>query len=104
ENYIDDCNILVSTKLVDTVGYDGQNLIFQNIGFLTHSNNFNFTKNQPNVFFFNCRFQRGTQDAFSIKGRYTAYLLDCVAAHASKDGFNYHAATTSSQAIEINGI
>ena len=81
------------------------NVIFKNIGFLMDSLMIQDAKTTDcNYWFFECKWHRGSQDAFGINGKYKAYLIDCIADYASKDNFNYHSSTKDSVAVEINCV
>ena len=109
----------------------GGTYMWQNIGFMLESiynNTFNgqdYWRGQeesyealtPTFYFFNCTFARSkdayTAITFSTAGNnngrpaYKTYLLDCIAAYANRDGFNYHSAlsqgrNTNVRAVEVN--
>lgn len=87
-----------------------QTIMFENIGFLPRptghvANQFNGQDYDKAVFgFFGCKFDGGAVNAVSLGGRYTAYMVDCVAAYAFRDGFNYHCQADGGTAyMDIDG-
>ena len=79
------------------------NVIFKDLGFLMDTLNVRYGQTlNNNLWFFNCKFHRGSQDALGIDGLYNAYLVDCVADYASKDNFNYHGTNKDIIVAEFN--
>lgn len=101
---IEDITLLVSTGLFRFTVATGKTLVLENIGFVANSYSLIGSDITSKLYIFNCKFYRGLNDAFSITGKYSAYLFDCVAVYGSKDGFNYHTTDANSVAVEINGI
>jgi|LSQX01.1.fsa_nt_gb hypothetical protein len=100
-----------SRRIVDCTSIDGKTVAFEKIGFLADSygrsrggHMFNSINKDSVFMFFDCKFYRGNHNAFSIKGYYSAFLFDCVAAYSTNDGFNYHTSAETSLAVEINGV
>lgn len=79
-------------------------MIFEDLLFLENADAFDSKNINSKFYFTKCQFYRGMQDAFAMTGEYSIYLLDCVSAYASKDGFNYHATNEDSLAVEVNCI
>lgn len=124
--------ILEPTNGIFAANVFGGTYIWQNIGFMLeaiYNNTFNgqdYWREQedshdepltPTFYFFDCKFARSkgsfTAITFSTAGRnngrpaYKAYLIDCIAAYANRDGFNYHSAlnqgrNTNVRAVEVN--
>lgn len=101
---IEQCMLLVSTKKTQISTTSSNTIIFENIGFCAGSTFFTPNNQDSQIYFFNCKFFRNFNDAISITGKYNAYMINCVASYASKDGFNYHSDTKDSLAVEVNCI
>ena len=119
------CNPRVNDKLDDIVlqaedsyfsgirhnsACSNQTIMFENIGFLPRptghvANQFSGQDYDKAVFgFFGCKFTGGAVNAVSLGGKYTAYMVDCVAAYAFRDGFNYHCQNDNGSAyMDIDG-
>ena len=79
-----------------------QKMVFQNMFFGADTLTLQGNSTDVEFYFFDCRFYRGLQDTVAFNGIYEAYMLDCVAAYPSKDGFNYHATSEEALAVEVN--
>lgn len=81
-------------------------IMFEDIVMPNITPKFDYVNGVNAIYFFRCGFLRGLgQDAFSISGgKYNVYLLDCVSAYATKDGFNYHTTNSDSLAVEVNCV
>ena len=76
--------------------------IVKDIGFFSDSLYYATDDVNKETYFINCKFHRGKQDSFSAIGKYTVYMLDCIANYGSKDNFNYHTFDANSFVLEIN--
>lgn len=85
--------------------YSSQTIMFENIGFVPRitghiSNQFYGQDFDNAVFgFFGCKFSGGAQNTICLNGKYTAYMVDSVAAYGFRDGFNYHALDASDKPV-----
>ncbi len=102
-NY-DTAMLAVPNKIISIRQFNERKVVFENMGF-TADTLYLATDNILNqLYFINCRFHRGTNDAFGLVGRYQVYSYNCVADYPSKDCFNYHSFSKDSVAVEINCI
>ena len=89
--------------------YSNNTLMFENIGFVpritAHNNNVFYGKDyDKSIFgFFGCKFSGGANNTISLDGRYTAYMVDCVAGYGFRDGFNYHGMENDVATINADG-
>lgn len=102
EENINDIILYCRLRILNLDMTSTQKIVFDNMFFAADTINLSGNSTNVEYYFFNCKFFRGLQDAVAFNGIYKAYMLDCMAAHPSKDAYNYHATSEDALAVEIN--
>ena len=99
---INDCLLLVSTKMIVVNSSVKSKVFLQNVGFPANAFRHNPTTIDAEIYIDSCKFFRNPNDALSLTGIYKAYLNNSVASYGSKDGFNYHSSSEETTVVEVN--
>ena len=99
---IENIRLLREWSMAKFDGYTGKMTVLNNLGFFGGCYKLNFADAASSLYVFNSKFYRGKTNTFEVSGKYSAYVINCIAAYPSKDGFNYHSSSCDSLAAEIN--